>query len=70
MKNNFSFKVVKNNDQSRLGKIVTPRGEIDTPAFMPVGTLGTVKGIYPDDIKKNWNSNNFSKYLSFVFKTW
>ena len=52
MKNNFSFKVVKNNDQSRLGKIVTPRGEIDTPAFMPVGTLGTVKGIYPDDIKK------------------
>ena len=52
MKNNFSFKVVKNNDQSRLGKIVTPRGQIDTPAFMPVGTQGTVKGIYPDDIKK------------------
>ena len=52
MKNNFSFKVIKNNNQSRLGKIVTPRGQIDTPAFMPVGTLGTVKGIYPDDIKK------------------
>ena len=28
------------------------KGSIDTPAFMPVGTLGTVKGIYTDDIIK------------------
>ena len=35
-----------------LGKIKTSRGTIDTPAFMPVGTQGTVKGIFTDDILK------------------
>tara|TARA_X000001036_G_scaffold56386_2_gene46135 strand:- start:7242 stop:8357 length:1116 start_codon:yes stop_codon:yes gene_type:complete len=48
----FSFKVIKNFKKARLGKIKTPRGEIDTPAFMPVGTLGTVKGLFVDDLKK------------------
>ena len=42
-KNNFSFKVLNKNNKARVGKIITPRGIIDTPAFMPVGTLGTVK---------------------------
>ncbi|OUW73710.1 MAG: tRNA guanosine(34) transglycosylase Tgt [Pelagibacteraceae bacterium TMED216] len=51
MKNNFSFKVLKKDKNSRLGKIITSRGQIDTPAFMPVGTQGTIKGIYSDDIK-------------------
>ena len=30
---------------ARLGKITTPHGEIQTPAFMPVGTVGSVKGL-------------------------
>ena len=30
----------------RLGRIKTIRGDIDTPAFMPVGTQGTVKGVF------------------------
>ena len=34
-----------------MGKINTPRGQIDTPAFMPVGTLGTVKGIFTEDVE-------------------
>tara|TARA_B110000881_G_C18511069_1_gene482253 strand:- start:92 stop:1210 length:1119 start_codon:yes stop_codon:yes gene_type:complete len=51
-KKKFSFELLTQNENSRLGKINTPRGEIDTPAFMPVGTLGTVKGIYLDDILK------------------
>jgi len=49
---NFSFEVITQDDKARLGKIKTQRGDIDTPAFMPVGTQGTVKGIFTDDIKK------------------
>ncbi len=46
----FSFELITQDEKARLGKITTPRGLIDTPAFMPVGTLGTVKGIFPEDI--------------------
>ena len=46
------FELIKKNNQARLGKIQTSRGIIDTPAFMPVGTQGTVKGIFVDDILK------------------
>jgi queuine tRNA-ribosyltransferase len=49
---NFSFELITQDDKARLGKIITPKGIIDTPAFMPVGTQGTVKGIFPEDIKK------------------
>ena len=49
---NFSFELIAQEGNARLGKINTARGEIDTPAFMPVGTQGTVKGIFTDDIKK------------------
>ena len=51
-KKKFSFELITQNEKARLGKIYTPRGEIDTPAFMPVGTLGTVKSIFTDDILK------------------
>ncbi|HHW31995.1 MAG TPA: tRNA guanosine(34) transglycosylase Tgt [Clostridiaceae bacterium] len=37
---------------ARLGRIHTPRGIIDTPAFMPVGTQATVKGMSPDELKE------------------
>ena len=46
----FSFNVLKNNGFARLGKISTHRGEIDTPAFMPVGTQATVKATFIEDI--------------------
>ena len=49
-KENFSFELISQNEKARLGKINTPRGQIDTPAFMPVGTLATVKGIFVDDL--------------------
>lgn len=35
---------------ARLGRIHTPRGCIDTPAFMPVGTQATVKGMSPKEL--------------------
>ena len=52
LNSDFSFELLTQDDQARLGKINTFRGTIDTPAFMPVGTLGTVKGVFSDDILK------------------
>ena len=52
----FSFELITQNDKARLGKIYTSRGNIETPAFMPVGTQGTVKGIFTDDITKTGTS--------------
>lgn len=36
--------------RARLGRWVTPHGAVETPAFMPVGTRGTVKGVWPDQL--------------------
>ena len=49
---NFSFELMAQSDEARLGRIFTSKGYIDTPAFMPVGTQGTIKGVFLDDIKK------------------
>jgi len=49
---NFAFKVLKKNKFARTGLIETHRGNINTPAFMPVGTQATVKACTIDDIKK------------------
>ena len=46
----FSFELITQEEKARLGIITTPRGIIDTPAFMPVGTLGTVKGVFSEDL--------------------
>lgn len=37
--------------RARTGVFVTPHGELETPAFMPVGTRGTVKGVMPKDLR-------------------
>ena len=50
--NDFVFELITQDDKARLGKIYTSRGIIDTPAFMPVGTQGTVKGVFTKDILK------------------
>ena len=46
----FSFNLLKESGYARLGKIKTHRGEIDTPTFMTVGTQGTVKAAFIDDV--------------------
>jgi len=48
----FSFNVLKKDNHARKGLIETHRGEVNTPAFMPVGTQGTVKGTFINDIIK------------------
>ena len=49
----FAFELIKKDPDTgaRLGKMLTPHGPIDTPAFMPVGTQGTVKSLRPDDLQ-------------------
>ena len=48
----FAFKVISKDKHARCGLIKTHRGNIQTPAFMPVGTQATVKACTIDDIKK------------------
>ena len=48
----FNFNVNYTENYSRVGVIETGRGNINTPAFMPVGTQATVKGAFIDDIIK------------------
>ena len=49
---NFAFNVLKNDKYARCGLVETHRGNIQTPAFMPVGTQATVKACKIEDIKK------------------
>jgi queuine tRNA-ribosyltransferase len=47
----FSFRLMKTDGAARRAEIVTPHGKVQTPAFMPVGTQGTVKGLDPQAVK-------------------
>ena len=46
----FSFDLISNDGEARAGVFHTPHGPVETPAFMPVGTRGTVKGVLPRDL--------------------
>lgn len=46
----FSFRIDENAGAARAGVFVTPHGEVATPAFMPVGTLASVKALDPEDL--------------------
>jgi queuine tRNA-ribosyltransferase len=46
----FSFTLHSTDGAARRGSFVTPHGLVQTPAFMPVGTQGTVKGLRPEDV--------------------
>ncbi|HMA20626.1 MAG TPA: tRNA guanosine(34) transglycosylase Tgt [Gemmatimonadaceae bacterium] len=46
----FSFTIERTSGRARAGSFVTPHGDVPTPAFMPVGTLATVKALDPDDL--------------------
>ena len=48
----FPFNISASEGAARTGVLKTPRGDIRTPAFMPVGTAGTVKGLYMDQVKQ------------------
>ena len=46
----FSFEIAASAGAARAGVFSTPHGNVETPAFMPVGTLATVKALDPDDL--------------------
>lgn len=47
----FAVEAVDRRGSARAGRLVTPRGEIPTPAFMPVGTYGSVRALTPGEIR-------------------
>ena len=47
----FRYRLLARDGFARQGEIVTPRGTIRTPAFMPVGTVATVKALYPEQVR-------------------
>ncbi len=51
MTQSFEFSLLATDGAARRGEISTPRGTIRTPAFMPVGTAGTVKAMYMDQVR-------------------
>jgi queuine tRNA-ribosyltransferase len=51
MSNVFSFRLSKTDGAARLGEITTPHGVVRTPAFMPVGTQGAMKGVHWQDVR-------------------
>ena len=46
----LKFEILKKSGKSRLGKLYTKHGVVNTPAFMPVGTCGTVKAMMPESV--------------------
>jgi len=45
------FELLKTDGAARLGRLTLAHGEVDTPAFMPVGTYGTVKAMTPEELE-------------------
>jgi queuine tRNA-ribosyltransferase len=46
------FELLGQDDTTRLGRLTTPHGVVETPAFMPVGTQGAVKSLTPADLRE------------------
>jgi queuine tRNA-ribosyltransferase len=47
----FSFRLFETDGAARLGEVSTPRGRVRTPAFMPVGTQGAMKGVHWHELR-------------------
>ena len=48
----LGFELLKTEGAARRGRLTTAHGSVETPAFMPVGTVGTVKGMLPGSVKE------------------
>jgi len=64
----FNLKLTDTKSKARAGKITTDHGVIETPIFMPVGTVGTVKGVHQRELKNDINpdiilGNTYHLYL-------
>jgi len=52
MKTNLRFKITATDNNARLGQIHTSHGVINTPAFIPVGTIATVKSMTVEELEE------------------
>jgi len=64
----FDLKITDPKSKARAGVMTTDHGEIETPIFMPVGTVGTVKGVHQSELKNDINpdiilGNTYHLYL-------
>ncbi len=64
----FNLKATDTNSEARAGTIITDHGTIETPIFMPVGTIGTVKGVHQRELEQDINpdiilGNTYHLYL-------
>ena len=64
----FDLKITDPKSKARAGLITTDHGTIETPIFMPVGTVGTVKGVHQTELKNEINpdiilGNTYHLYL-------
>ena len=68
----FTFNVHATDGTARTGLIRTVRGEIRTPAFMPVGTAGTVKAMLPESVRETGADivlgNTYQLHLGQLFE--
>lgn len=48
----MQFELITTDEAARRGRLIFQRGVVDTPAFMPVGTYGTVKGMTPEEVQQ------------------
>lgn len=46
------FELLKNDQKARRGRLTTGHGVIETPAFIPVGTQGTARGVSPRELRE------------------
>ena len=53
----MDFTIQSKCGKARAATFVTDHGEIQTPIFMPVGTLGTVKGVHQHELKEDTNAD-------------
>ncbi len=51
MTDGFTFEVIATDKEARCGRVVTPHGEVPTPAFMPVGTRAAVRAVDPEEVR-------------------
>ncbi|MBE7645799.1 tRNA guanosine(34) transglycosylase Tgt [Tenacibaculum finnmarkense] len=70
----FDLKITDPKSKARAGVITTDHGTIETPIFMPVGTVGTVKGVHQSELKDEINpdiilGNTYHLYLRPKLKT-
>ena len=63
----FKYTLLSTLESARSGTFYTPHGEVETPAFMPVGTNGAVKGVAPEELLETGASmilaNTYHLYL-------